>query len=212
MVGGVGGLLLLAAILFFLLRKRRKSHRDDFDDMMFDPTRAQNHAQVDLADPGAPTIEPYYAGGVASTAATSPEMTQYPRSAATTSEGNYGAQDRDESTANSAGVAGRGAGAYPHGIEQMPVPMPSGAAAGAGVGAMAGGAMGAKQREAYQEQQRFRVTNQGGPSGSGGEPMSPTGTTRSGPVTVHDDAGSVKEEDEPNLGAEIPPTYDSIRK
>jgi hypothetical protein len=76
-VGGVVGLLIIGALLWFFLRKKR-SHRDDFDDMMFDPSRAQNHAAVDLADPGAPTVEPFYTPGVASTAAASPEMSQYP--------------------------------------------------------------------------------------------------------------------------------------
>lgn len=71
--------------------------------------------------------------------------------------------------------------------------------------------MGPKQREAQREQQRFRITNQGGPGASadGGEPMSPTDTNRSGPVTVHEDAGMAEEEEDESklaLGAEIPPT------
>lgn len=142
-------------------------------------------------------------------------MTQYPRSAATTSDGGYGAQDlsRGASSATSAGFAGRGAGAVPQGME-MPVPhpampsIPAGAVAGGAAGAAAGGVMGAKQREAYQEQQRLRVANQGGAGYSGGgEPMSPTGTGWSGPVTVHEDARSADDEDAgPALGAEIPPT------
>ena len=226
-MGGVGGLLLLAAILFFLLRKRRRSYRDDFDDMMvsktflclqllitsqFDPNRAQNHAPVDLADPGERTVEPFYAPGVASTASTSPEMSQYPRSAATTSsQGGYGAQNlsRGPSSATSAGFAGRGAGPYPQGFpEPMPAIAPVEGSGSGAFGAVAGGGMAAKQREAYQEQQRFRVANQGGSGygGSGSEPMSPTGTSRSGPVTVHEDAGAAGDDDGPALGAEIPPT------
>lgn len=219
-VGGVGGLIVLAALLFFLLRKRRRSHRDDFDDMMFDPNRTQNHAQVDLADPGERTVEPFYAPGVASTAANSPEMAQYPRSATTTSDAAFEAQglSRGASSATSAGFAGRGAGAAPQGMAfptpnpALP-PIPTGVATGATAG-ITGGAMSAKQREAYQEQQRLRVANQGeaGYSGSA-EPTSPTGTNRSGPVTVHEDARAAEEEDiGPSLGAEIPPTYDSIRK
>lgn len=142
-------------------------------------------------------------------------MTQYARSAAPTSDGNYGAQDlsRGPSSATSAGFAGRGAGAYPQGLpssaEHMP-PIPAGVAYGAGAGAgvgggaIAGGALGMKQREAYQEQQRFRIANENvpGASGAGTEPTSPTG------VTVHSDARSMSEDEEPprNLGAEIPPT------
>jgi hypothetical protein len=186
----------------------------------FDPSRSQNHAAVDLADPGAPTVEPFYTPGVASTAA-SPEMAQYPRSAATTSDGGS-AQDisRGPSSASSAGWAGRGAGGY--GVTTPP-PMPTipdqyAAEAGAGAaaaGAGAVGAMSAKQREAYQEQQRFHAAQHGytqgqvggaGPSGAGGmhePPMSPT----QGSVTVHTDAGTAAPEDEePNLGSEIPPT------
>lgn len=184
------------------------------DLLQFDPKRAQNHAQVDLADPGERTVEPFYAPGVASTAASSPDMAQYPRSAATASEGNYGAQDlsRMTSSATSAGFAGRGAGAYPQGYPAAAEPMPTipaGAAYAAGAGAIAGGAMSAKQREAFQERQRLTVANHAGAgySGAGSEPMSPTGTSRSGPVTVHEDAGSAGDTEEgPALGAEIPPT------
>lgn len=214
-VGGVVGLALIAALLFFLFRRKRKSHRADFDDGMFDPSRSQNHAPVDLADPATNTVEPFYTPGPASTvgagtaaglaagsAATSPQMSQYPRSAATTSDGGYGAQDlsRGPSTATSAGFAGRGAG-----TTAFPEAMPTGIAAGA-----AGGGMAAKQREAYQEAQRFRVQNQAsapGGSGSGGmnDPTSPVGSSGSGPVTVHEDAGAIDQ-------SEIPPTYDSIRR
>jgi hypothetical protein len=65
--------------------------------------------------------------------------------------------------------------------------------------------MSSKQREAYQEQQRYRVNNEG-PSGSGGTPMSPTGTSGSGgPVTVHEDGGALGDDDAGG-GGEIPPT------
>jgi hypothetical protein len=184
----------------------------------FDPSRAQNHAAVDLADSGPNTVEPFYTPGVASTAATSPEMSQYPRSAATTSDGGYGAQDlsRGPSSATSAGFAGRGTG-----MGQPPMPsIPDGYAAGAAgvaggaaAGGLAAGGMSSKQREAYSEQQRFRVANQNqygqssgynAPGGSGNvspgsEPMSPGGTSMSGPVTVHEDAGAAND-------SEIPPT------
>lgn len=192
------------------------------DSIQFDPTRAQNHGPIDLADNGAPVVEPYRAPAVASTGA-SPEMAQYPRSAATPSDGGYGqGVSRGPSTATSAGFAGRGAG--PAGLESAavspsPPPMPSGGALGAAVGAGgaagmggAAGAMNAKQREAYQEQQRFRVRDpygqgQHGPAaGSSGiaPPMSPTATSASGGVTVHQDGGVA--EDDPNMGSEIPPT------
>lgn len=189
----------------------------EFDDNMFDPGRAQNRASVDLADPAPNTVEPFYAPGVASTNV-SPEMTQYPRSAATSESGGGYQQDlsRGPSSASSAGFAGRGAGAYGLGQGgQPPLPsIPAGVETGAGAGlaAGAGAAMTAKQREAYHEQQRFHVANQQqnyGPSGSGasgGPPMSPTETSSSGgPVTVHEDAGAVN-------ASEIPPTYDSIRR
>lgn len=192
----------------------------DFDDNMFDPSRAQNHGPVDLADNG-PQVEPFYTPGVASTAQHSPEMSQYPQSQAATSEGGYpayGAQNvsRGPSSASSGGFAGRGAGMSQ---PTTPFPMPTipagmAAGAGAGAGAAAGDGMSAKQREAYQEQQRFRVHNQAGPGPSGGSPMSPSGTSGSGgPVTVHEDGGAAGEEDAgATLGSEIPPTYDSIRR
>jgi len=228
-VGGVVGLICIVIALLLLFRQRRRSHRADFDDMMFDPSREQNHGTIDLADPSAPVVEPYHAPGIASTAV-SPQMTQYPGSAATTSDGGFGQNvSRGPSSATSAGFAGRGANAYAGGGEEvpMPIPQPTGAApevAGLGAAGALGGAaaMSAKQREAYQEQQRFRVQNQGGPigqtasgsSGSGAEPMSPTPTQTSGGVTVHQDAGRPveDEEDEPPYGSEIPPTYDSIRR
>jgi hypothetical protein len=135
-------------------------------------------------------------------------MTQYNGSQPATSEGNYpayGAQgvSRGPSSASSAGYAGQGASAT---TPTTPFPMPSipagvatGAVAGAG-GAAALGAPYSKQREAYGD--RFRVQNEGG-SGSGGQPMSPTGTSGSGgPVTVHEDGGALDD----NAGGEIPPT------
>jgi len=219
-VGGVVGALLAFAVLFFIFRKRRRSHRDDFDDLMFDPNRAQNQGPVDLADASAAVVEPYHTPGVASTAI-SPQMSQYPRSAATTSDGTYSAHDlsRGPSTATSAGYAGRGAGGY--GVESaLPTPaMPAsaGAAFGAGAAGAAGaGAMSAKQTEAFREQQRFRVQNQSwqpGQAGASGAaaapPMSPTATSGSGGVTVHQDAGVVSDE-EPTYASEIPPSYESI--
>jgi hypothetical protein len=68
--------------------------------------------------------------------------------------------------------------------------------------------MNPKQREAYQEQQRFRVHNQGGGAGPSAAPMSPTGTSgSSGPVTVHEDGGAYGEDDNAGSSApEIPPT------
>lgn len=233
-MGGVAGLALIAIVLWFLLR-RRKSHRDDFDDMMvsgiyillctltfsqFDPGRPENQAPIDLGqDGGAPTVEPFYAPGVASTAA-SPEMSQYPRSAATISDGGYGAASSGgpaPSIATSAGFAGRGAGGhgmYDMNMEPMPMPTahPTGvdAATAAGAAGFAGadlGAMGAKQREAFQEQQRFRVQNQGlaGSSGAHAQPMSPTSTDATN-VTVHRDAGAIEDGEESYNNDEIPPT------
>lgn len=183
----------------------------------FDPHRPQNHAQVDLADAGHNTVEPFYTPGVASTAQ-SPEMTQYPRSAATTSDGGYGAQDlsRGPSTATSAGFAGRGT----FGTMAMPEPHAfGGAGAAAAGGAAAGGAlagMSAKQREAYQERQQNRVggSQQGYPaaggSGSGAPsgvspPMSPTATSTSGPVTVAEDGGAF-DDAHAYAGDTVPPT------
>lgn len=227
-MGGVAGLALIAIILWFLL-KRRKSHRDDFDDMMvrvvcislctltffqFDPGRPENQAPIDLGhDGGAPTVEPFYAPGVASTAA-SPEMSQYPRSAATISDGGYGAASSGgPPSTTSAGFAGRGAGGhgmYDLNMEPLPMPTahPTGVDAATGAAGFAGadvGAMGAKQREAYQEQQRFRVQNQGLAGSSGApQPMSPTDTDGTG-ITVHRDAGAIEDE-EPSYNSEIPPT------
>jgi hypothetical protein len=134
----------------------------------FDPSRAQNHGPVDLADNG-PQVEPFYTPGVASTAQHSPEMSQYNRSNPATSEGNYpayGAQNvsRGPSSASSAGYAGRG-GAATTSQPTTPFPMPSipagvatGAAAGAGYEGMT-----SKQREAYQEQQGSGYITKEGP-------------------------------------------------
>jgi hypothetical protein len=84
--------------------------------------------------------------------------------------------------------------------------------------------MSAKQREAYQEQQRFRVANQAqhpnqamafpepqpapAPSGAdSSELLSPTDTSAGRSVTVHTDAGvAPHEEEEPTYGQEMPPT------
>lgn len=236
-VGGVVGLALLAGLLWFFFRKRRRSLRDDFDDMMFDPGRAQNRAPVDLGDDQpAPNVEPYFTPGVAST--TSPQMSQYPRSAATTSDGGYynnsGDVSRGPSSASTGGFAGRGTGAT--GMPNTPA-MPTmpeasqyantgynasqfgpaagaaagGAALGAGAGAAAMAGMSAKQREAYQERQRLQP--QGGPSTGGGYGSDPTSPTTDGgrQTVVSQDAGPVGEDDEPyRQGGEVPPTYDSI--
>lgn len=163
-------------------------------------------------------------------------MSQYPRSAATTSDGGYGmnqgpggnvSRGPSSASATTAGYAGMGAG-NGYGTTPFPEPMPSipsgyasgagagaaGAAAGLGAGAAAVGGMSAKQREAYQEQQRLHVANQGGynagPSGAGpsgaaaSQPMSPTSTEG---VTVHTDGGAApQDDDEPTYGPEIPPT------
>ena len=171
------------------------SHSSD-PDFQFDPSRAQNHAAIDLADDGHNTVEPFYTPGVASTGQ-SPEMSQYPRSAATTSDGGYGAQgvSRGPSSATSAGYAGQGA----FGSVQMPTPAPAlpPVATGAAFGAAAGAGMSAKQREAYQDRQASRPGQSdqygqyGQSSGMGhSEPMSPTDTTRSGGVTVAEDGGA----------------------
>lgn len=113
---------------------------------MFDPGRAQNHAPVDLAEPSS-NVEPYYTPGIASTATShSPEMSQYPRSAATTSDGGYGPSDvsRGPSSASTAGYAGRGAqfGMTPTPNSAPPMPsMPEASqyVTGAGPGAGAAG-------------------------------------------------------------------------
>ena len=77
-------------------------------------------------------------------------------------------------------------------------------AGGAAVGRAAAG-MSAKQREAYQEHQRFHVANQGyGQAGPSGAEM-PTSPIHSAPVTVHTNSG-IMNEPEPNFGSEIPPT------
>lgn len=177
----------------------------------FDPSRAQNHAPVDLADTG-PQVEPFYAPGVASTAQHSPEMSQYNQSQPATSEVNYpayGAQNvsRGPSSASSAGYAGYGTAAATTPTTPFPMPsIPAGAALGPVVGGAAGAGaagMSAKQREAYEQRQR----NYAGGSGSGGAPMSPTGTSGSGgPVTVHEDGGALGEDDNVGGGGEIPPT------
>ncbi|WVN89755.1 uncharacterized protein L203_104985 [Cryptococcus depauperatus CBS 7841] len=218
-VGGVAGIAILSILVWFLL-KRKRSHRDDFDDMMFDPGRPENQGPIDLGPEGEATVEPYYAPGVASTGA-SPEMTQYPRSAATTSDGGYGAPSSGgPPTSTSTGFAGLGAGgAGLNNFNMEPMPMPTAHPTGldpALAGAAAGvtgtpdvNAMTAKQREAYQESQRYKAQNSSGPSNV--PPMSPTPTDATGltGITVHRDGGAV-EEDEPQYTNEIPPTYESI--
>lgn len=190
-------------------------------DIQFDPSRAQNHGPVDLADNGAPTVDPYpYGGaGVASTAA-SPQMQQYntapPTAFSGSSESGYPAQQGvnrgPSSAASSAGFAGRGANMHP----SEGYGYASGAAgAAAAAPMMAAGAsnqnqnnMTAKQREAFQHSQnRMRVHNDGpsGSAGYGNQPMSPTDTSTSGDgVTVHQDGGEY--DDAPELGKEVPPT------
>lgn len=199
----------------------------------FDPGRAQNRAPVDLGDDGpSPSVEPYYTPGIASTAATttqSPQMSQYPQSAATTTDGGYynnaGDVTRGPSSASTAGFAGHGAAANnPGGMTAMPEASnyvtgagggynhaslapavgaaAGGAALGAGAGAMAG--MSSKQREAYQERMRNQVGSgqpeQGG-SGSGYDNSPTSPVTDSGRQTViSEDAGPVEQ------GGEIPPT------
>jgi hypothetical protein len=138
-------------------------------------------------------------------------MSQYPNTAATTSDGGYGqsALSRGPSTATSAGYPGSAG----FGTMTMPEPHAAPAVAGAaGVGALGGVAAGmsSKQREAYQERQNNRVGGGQGyygqqsaaPSGSGANsaPLSPaTESVSEGPVTVHEDAGAFTD-------SEIPPT------
>lgn len=146
------GLAIIAGLLWFFLKKRRRSYRDDYDDMMFDPARKQNHARVDLADENGPnTVEPFYAPGPASTAqGHSPEMQQYPRSAAATSDsgaGGYGYGDhgvsRGPSSASTGGYAGFGAGGgYGNSIPLETMPEASNYVTGAGSGPGAGADMG----------------------------------------------------------------------
>lgn len=169
----------------------------------FDPSRAQNHAPVDLADDGHNTVEPFYTPGVASTAQ-SPQMSQYPQSAATTSDG-YGAQtlSRGPSSATSAGYAGLGA----FGTMQMPEPVPALPPSATGAAAATAG-MSAKQREAYQERVNRAGGSGSGPSYGNGPygPSSSSSEPRSPDVTVAEDAGAYDEHDS-NAGPDtIPPT------
>jgi hypothetical protein len=185
---------------------------------------------VDLGDDGpSPSVEPYYTPGIASTAATtttqSPQMSQYPQSAATTDGGYYNnAADvtRGPSSASTAGFAGHGAAVNnPGGLTSMPeasnyvtgaggynhaslAPAVGAAAGGAALGAGAMAGMSSKQREAYQERMRNQVGNgqqeQGG-SGSGYDNSPTSPITDSGRQTViSEDAGPVEQ------GGEIPPT------
>ncbi|KLT38335.1 hypothetical protein CC85DRAFT_289611 [Cutaneotrichosporon oleaginosum] len=200
--------------------------------MMFDPARAQNHAPIDLADTAdAPQIDPYKytpVEGVAATSTGHHDQGQYgnynaydnygnqqqmvqtgygPATVSGTSESGYvnaagvgagagiasGVSRATSSSATSAGYAGRGSG----------YPSPGGAPAGYGMAGPVSGPssgpsdqshMSGKQLEAYQDRQRLAVQN---PSGPGG-------------VTVHQDGGAFTEAQA--SGAEIPPTYDSIRR
>jgi hypothetical protein len=203
--------------------------------LQFDPGRAQNRAPVDLGDDGpAPAVEPYYTPGIASTAQSadqSPQMSQYPRSAATTDGGYYNNPadvSRGPSSASTAGFAGRGGGmgdvqpmaTMPEASNYLPggssgagynpgqlAPAIGGAAGGAALGAGAAGAlagMSAKQREAYQERQRNQV-GAGVPeqSGSGGG----YGSGPSSPVTEGGRQTVISEDAGPmEQGGEVPPT------
>lgn len=160
-------------------------------------------------------------------------MSQYPRSAATTSDGGYynnnGDVSRGPSSASTAGFAGRGAAAAaPQPMTTMPEasayvnsgysanqfgPAAGAAAGGVALGAGAAAAtagMSAKQREAYQERQRQYQATQpsssgSGPYGSSSDPTSPV--TEGGRQTVvSQDAGPAGEDEPYQAGGEIPPT------
>ncbi|KAL1409818.1 hypothetical protein Q8F55_003815 [Vanrija albida] len=205
-VGGVVGLILILGVVLFIFRKKRKSYRDDFDDMMFDPARPQNHAAIDLSDTaGAPTVDPYnYQPSSAGVASTSVETTQYGGPVSIPSGGphsNAGFESRSHGTSSAtstAGYAGFGAGGG-YGAQALNA-FPQAVATGSGP------EMSDKQREAYQESQRFRVQNVTSPTAGPSGPSAPPA-----PVTVHEDGGAFVDTD--TAGAtEIPPTYDSIRR
>ncbi|BEJ11333.1 hypothetical protein CspHIS471_0107550 [Cutaneotrichosporon sp. HIS471] len=216
-VGGVGGAIVIAVLVWLLFRRRKRNYRDDFDDMMFDPARAQNHAPIDLADTAdTPQVDPYKYTPVEGVAATStghhnqaqygnynaydnygnqPQMAQAsygPATASGTSESGY---------ANAAGVgAGVASGlsgptsssGTSAGYAGMASGYPMAVPTGSGPSDMSH--MSPKQREAYEESQRLAVQNQSAPAA----------------VTVHQDGGAFTEVQ--SSGAEIPPTYDSIRR
>ncbi|BEI80252.1 hypothetical protein CcaverHIS002_0107810 [Cutaneotrichosporon cavernicola] len=225
-VGGVGGAIVIAVLVWLLFRRRKRNYRDDFDDMMFDPARAQNHAPIDLADTAdTPHVDPYKYTPVEGVAATStghhnqaqygnynaydnygnqPQMAQASYGHTTvsgTSEPGYanaagvgagvasGLSGATSSSGTSAGYAGMGSG-YPAGNAPSGYPM----AVPTGSGPSDMSHMSPKQREAYEDSQRLAVQNQGVPEA----------------VTVHQDGGAFTEVQ--TSGAEIPPTYDSIRR
>lgn len=124
---------------------------------------------------------------------------------ATTSESRYAdGVSRNPSTAASTNYAGLGAGyAAAEGAQNFPQAHPTGEGSSSGAQAvppMEAG-MSSKQREAYQESQRFHVQNPSNPY---------AGEAAPGPVTVHTDGGAYTEAQ--TSAPEIPPTYDSIRR
>ena len=109
-------------------------------------------------------------------------LSRAPTSSAATSAGyaGYGAG------ANAAGMAGYGAG-----MNAFPEPRTQSGSSPISPNSSQGAPMSAKQLEAYQEAQRFRVQNpSAGPSGG---------------LTVHEDGGAYSEAG-PSDGNEIPPT------
>lgn len=128
----------------------------------------------------------------------------YPYSASQATTSDYGvSRNPSSATSNMAGLGagaagvGAGAGAYAAGHSfPQPQPYPSGSAHPDPQEGMS-----SKQREAYQESQRFHIQNQTPYSGgSGSQPV------------VHTDGGAYTETGAETDAPEIPPTYDSIRR
>lgn len=164
-------------------------------------------------------------------------MSQYPGTAAT-SDGGYYNTPTAPSSASTAGYAGMGAAnggqpmpSMPEASDYLPggaasgsgagysgaqlAPALGGAALGAGVGAGAGAmaGMSSKQREAYQERQRFQVANQptspvdgNGQSSGGYSPVTSPNPEGDRQIVVSHDAGPIEDDEPFRQGGDIPPT------
>lgn len=227
-VGGVCGAIAIAILVWLLFRRRKRNYREDFDDMMFDPSRAQNHAPIDLAETeSTPQVDPYKYTPVEGVAATSTghlNQGQYGNYAA---YDNYGNQPQMEQTSYGPTiVSGTSESGYPNaagvgaGVPQAVSGTTSSSGTSAGYVGM--GPSYPAGNPGYGMPVPMVAANTSGPSDM--SHMSPKqqeayqesqrlavqNQTAPANVTVHQDGGAFTEAQA--SGSEIPPTYDSIRR
>lgn len=239
-VGGVGGLLVLLGLLwFFLWRRRKHKHAEEFDDMMFDPSRGARHAvpgTTDLVDSGPETVEPYSypssaapqmsqwsgaaagaAGGAAlGSSLTSPTNSSAEFPVARATGDNMRRGPSSASTLTSAGFAGRGSG-YPAGEggypTLMPAPMPTGGSGSSGPGYSSTSPAATASPAAARKMREAQAERSRNVVNDTAPPTSPTSPSATEMTSGTDSAGVYLHQDGGRFVEqqdELPPQYHSI--